>query len=381
MEPIGFDKKRASEIMQSLGVDVLVASSPENVFYSSGLPVRHAESDPILYSISNQYPSIVVVGQDGEEALIAWQLFMSADKASWIKNVNGVFSRDEALQNLASLIEEAGLRQGGTIGIESVMPYYQSCWLERVFSKAKIRVSDDVFIEMRLEKSAEEIVRIRESTRIAEKAIQSLINSAKEGVSDIELVKVAKARIIQEGGAGFNIIDIGVGDSDWEYPVTGVTLKKGDVAKFDIGAVYGGYCSDVSRVTALGAPSKDVQGASNLMIDIEQACADAIKPGVEPLQAVEAAEDAYKKSKGEGFFFLTIHSLGILIDEYTFYGTMLGPSSKPFEKNMVINIESLTVVPPQGFIGIEDTYLVKDSGLEKVSILERRISKAPKRGK
>jgi Xaa-Pro dipeptidase len=381
MEPIGFNRKRVSEIMQRVGVDVLVASSTENVFYASGLPVRSSEADPILYALSRQLPSIVVIGQDGEEALVTWQLFMSVDKASWIRNVKGVFSRDEAASRLVSSINEAGLPEDGTIGIESLMPQYQYYMLEKTFPHAKIRNSDDIFMELRLIKSDEEIARIRKSTRITEKTIESLIGSVREGISDIELVKAAKIRIIEEGATGFSHVDVGIGGSDAQYPVSGVAMKKGDIAKLDVGVVYGGYCSDINRLVSLGPVSKSASQAIELMIGVQQACEDVIKPGIEPLQVIEVGEEAYKKIGGEGFYFSTIHGLGILIDEFTFYDTMLGSSSKPFERNMVINIESMTIVPPQGFIGVEDTYLVKDSGLEKISTLKRTIYEASKKSK
>jgi Xaa-Pro aminopeptidase len=152
MEPIGYNKRKASKSMQSKGVDVLIASSPENVFYASGMPVRHVENNPILYVLSNQYPTIVVIKKDGEEALITWQLFNSTDKTSWINEVSGILSVSDAQSNLTSILKDSGLPDNGTIGIESKMPYYQYEKLANDFPKAKFRVSDDVFLEMRLEK-------------------------------------------------------------------------------------------------------------------------------------------------------------------------------------------------------------------------------------
>nr|MDO8135755.1 aminopeptidase P family N-terminal domain-containing protein [Candidatus Njordarchaeum guaymaensis] len=183
MEPIAYDIKKVSRLMRSKGVNVLIASTPENVFYTSGMPVRHIENNPILYVLGNQYPSLVVIKQDGDEALISWQLFSSTPIASWIKDVRGCMSVDDALNSLVALVQESKLSSGETIGIESRMPYYQYEHLAKQFPKTKIRVSDDVFIEMRLEKSEEEIRRIRESTRITEKAIEAMINMVTEGVS------------------------------------------------------------------------------------------------------------------------------------------------------------------------------------------------------
>lgn len=218
MEPIGYNKKKASKLMQSKGVDVLVASSPENVFYASGMPVRHVENNPILYVFGQPVPTIVAIKKDGEESLISWQLFTSTDKATWIKDVTGIVSVGAALESLASIVRESGMPDRGTIGIESKMPYYQYERLANEFPSAKFRMSDDIFLEMRLEKSEEEIRRMKESTRIAESAIEAMIDSVKEGVSDNELIKVAKAKIIEEGGWGVDHVTLGIGGSDPEYP-------------------------------------------------------------------------------------------------------------------------------------------------------------------
>jgi Xaa-Pro dipeptidase len=373
MEPIGYSKRKASKLMQDKGVDVLIASSPENVFYTSGMPVRHVENNPILYVLSNQYPTIVVVKKDGEETLITWQLFSSTDKASWIKEVSGVLSVSDAQNNMSTTVKDSGIPDNGTIGIESKMPYYQYEQLAKDFPNAKFRVSDDVFIEMRLEKSEEEIRRIKESTRIAESAIKAMIDSVKEDVSDNELIKVAKSKIIDEGGWGVDHVTLGIGSSDPEYPGTGVRMKKADLARFDVGAIYGGYCSDVSRHASIGSPPQDIREASDFMIELQQVCVDAVKPGVKPEKAFAAAEAAHKKSGKEMPFFVTFHSIGLLTEEFHFYDPMKGVSTLPFSKNNVLDIEIWTLSSSQGLVGIEDTYMVTAKGAERISSLERKI--------
>jgi Xaa-Pro aminopeptidase len=234
-------------------------------------------------------------------------------------------------------------------------------------------MSDELFTEMRLEKSEEEIRRIRESARIAEKTIMTLIEFTKEGVSAAELVKTAKKSIIEEGASGFDHINVGLGGSDPRYPGKDVTMRGTDLARFNIGAVYQGYSSSVRRNAKIVTPPQREETTHRIMLDLQQACVDAIKPGVEPTQVIEAAEVAYKKRGEEGFFFVTINSLGIIMNEYTFYRTSVGPSSRPFSENNVLTVECWTSFPSQGNIGIEDMYLVTGSGCKEITTLERKI--------
>lgn len=98
MEPVGFDKRRANEVMEKKGLDVMILTSPENVFYTSGLPVRHVEYNPILYVLSNQYPSLTVIQRDAEDFVITWAMFDA--NLTWIKDFSGVLSKEQATSML-----------------------------------------------------------------------------------------------------------------------------------------------------------------------------------------------------------------------------------------------------------------------------------------
>ena len=71
-----------------------------------------------------------------------------------------------------------------------------------------------------------------------------------------------------------------LGASDPEAPGTGVKMKKNEMTRFDIGAIYKGYTSDVSRHTALGKIPSDVEKLISEIVDVQHQCIEAIKPGV-----------------------------------------------------------------------------------------------------
>ena len=69
-KPIGYSKFRAQEVLNKYDIDLLVASTPVNVFYTTGLPVTHVAPNPILFVLSNQYPNLSLIRRDGEESAI-----------------------------------------------------------------------------------------------------------------------------------------------------------------------------------------------------------------------------------------------------------------------------------------------------------------------
>ena len=70
MEPIGYNKDKARKVLHEHNIDVLIASTPVNIYYTTGLPTLHVAPNPILYVLSNQFPSISLVNENGELSII-----------------------------------------------------------------------------------------------------------------------------------------------------------------------------------------------------------------------------------------------------------------------------------------------------------------------
>lgn len=371
MQPIGFNKKRFSEKMKAKGFDFVIASSPENIFYTSGLPTRHSENNPILFSLSNLTPTIVVVRQDGEESVITWMIF--DPELTWIKDFRGVMAKDDAVEALVNILQETGL-QKPTIAVESIMPIYQYEALKKAFPNAKFETADDIFLECRLVKNPEEIDRIKKSTHIAEKTILAMFHELKEGISDIDMLKIAKNTIVNEGASGWDHITMSLGASDPEAPGTGVKMKKNEMTRFDIGAIYKGYTSDVSRHAVLGKIPSDVEKFIREIVDVQRQCIDAIKPGVPTMNILNIAQEAFEKKGEEVPIFPTCHSLGLRCEEIHLFDPLLS-ADKMFEPGMVFDLEFWVPYEPYNnrLIGMEDTYLVTKNKCERISTLDQTL--------
>ena len=338
VEPIGYDKNRAKEILSKKGIDLLIASTPVNVFYTTGLPVTHVAPNPILYVLSNQYPNLSLVQKDGEESAIVWSLYDSVEEFSWVppSDVFRVGSLDGAVKKLLEKVEEWDLGDK-TIGLESYMPRYQSEALRANFPKANFVNGDDAFIEMRLIKTDEEIRRIKRSTEVAEKAIKKCIDSAELGMKDTELLQIARRTIVDEGAWGWDHLTMNIGPSDPEAPGLGIPVTPNDIVRFDFGAVWEGYISDVSRGVVIGEVPKKAQDAMDYMIQVQEYCADNIKPGVNAKEFKEEATNYLKSITKRGFYLITAHSIGLECEETHLFGPG-GAMDVPFEENMVLTL-------------------------------------------
>ncbi|MEJ2293525.1 MAG: Xaa-Pro peptidase family protein [Candidatus Lokiarchaeota archaeon] len=372
-EPIGYDKNRARETLNNKGIDLLIASTPVNVFYTTGLPVTHVAPNPILYVLSNQYPNLSLVRKDGGESAIVWSLYDSVEEFSWVppSDVFRVGSLEGAVKKLLEKIDEWNLGNK-TIGLESYMPRYQSEALRAKFPQANFINGDDTFIEMRLIKTEEEIRRIRKSTEVAEKAIEKCIEAVKLDMKDTELLQLARRTIVDEGAWGWDHLTMNIGSSDPEAPGLGIPVTPNDIVRFDFGAVWEGYISDVSRGVVIGEVPKKAQDAMDFMIQVQEYCAESIKPGVNAKEFKEEATKYLKSLTKRGFYLITAHSIGLECEETHLFGPS-GAMDIPFEENMVLDLEVWLNVRGQGLVGVEDCYRVSNKGCERMSKLDKQI--------
>lgn len=373
VEPIGYDKKKASEVLDKYDIDLAIASTPVNVFYTTGIPVLHVAPNPILYVLSNQYPNLSMVRRDGQESAIVWSLYNSVDAFSWINpsEVYRVGSLEAAINTLLKKVEEWGLSEK-KIGLESYMPRYQSEALRKKFPKAKFVEANNAFLDMRLVKTKEEIRRIKKSTEVTEKAIKTLIDTVELNMTDTDLLKIARRTIVEEGAWGWDHLTMSIGPSDPEAPGKGTPVTPNDIIRFDIGAVWEGYISDLSRGVVIGEVPKKAKETMNVMIQVQDYCVNNIKPGVNAKGFSEDARKYLKSITKKGFYLITGHSIGLECEEAHLFSAM-GGMDIPFEENMVLDVEVWLNVVGQGLVGVEDCYRVTNSGCECLSELDKDI--------
>jgi len=371
MEKIGFNKERTCNVLEKHDIDVLIASTPVNVFYLTGLPTLHVSPNPILYVLYNQYPSLSLVRRDGEQSLITWITFRSVNKFSWVSDIHGIGSPKGAMVSVSDKIKEWGLSDS-KIGYESLMPSYQSEYLRTNFPNAIFVNGDQAFLDMRLIKSEEEVKRIKKSTQISEKAIMNMIEASYEGITDIELLQIARRTIVDEGAEGWDHLTMNLGPSDPEAPGVGTTLKAGDLNRFDIGTIWKGYVSDVSRELVIGQIPNGAEEVMNRVIKVQEFCEQNISPG---LNMKELYNDANKFNKSlikKGRAYITGHSIGLECEE-THLFSPIKKLDRPFEENMVLDIEVWQNFKTQGLVGIEDCYRITSNGCERLSSLDKTI--------
>lgn len=161
----------------------------------------------------------------------------------------------------------------------------------------------------------------------------------------------------------------------------GTKIESGMTVMVDANGNFTGYMTDMTRTFTCGEVSKTAHKAHRCSIEICNAISRAGVEGAEASAlyhlAVEIATDAGLESyfmghrQKAGF---VGHGVGIEINELP----VIAPKSRDIlQKGNVIALEPKFVIPGAGAVGIENTYIVTDKGMEKVTFAPEELINLP----
>ena len=139
---------------------------------------------------------------------------------------------------------------------------------------------------------------------------------------------------------------------------------------FDWGALYKGYCSDITRTLMLGKVAPRMKQIYQIVLDAQLAAIDAIKPGVTTQQVDRIARNYIKKHGFDRYFGHGLgHGIGRDIHELpTLRRTEPVDVLRP---GMIVTVEPGIYLPGEGGVRIEDDVLVTEHGCEIMTSLDK----------
>lgn len=152
----------------------------------------------------------------------------------------------------------------------------------------------------------------------------------------------------------------------------GTRIEPGMSVMVDLGGNFTGYMSDMSRVFARGELPELAHRAHACSLEIVRRVEAAARAGVEAKALYElSCEIAAQAGLSEYFMGhrqqagFVGHGVGIEINE----APVLAPRSRDvLEVGMVFALEPKFVIPQVGPVGIENTYVVVEHGIEKLTL-------------
>jgi len=377
---------RLQQALQREGIDALVATSPENVTYTSGFYAmsQWIRRGPQAYVLTPREDC-------GEPAIVAstGALDLIADQGVRIRDVRryGHFSvqRDaragddacgrrllelldredcgDPVRALIAAIEDRGLATA-TLGIDEggILPQHFDA-LREALPKATIRRAANVFRHVRAVKTPDEIERLKRSARIAELSIESALAIARPSVTERELAHAFHQRTIVEGAMPvLGVICSGPRSAFSSGQPGERRLVPGDIIRFDVGGRFEHYRADISRCAVLGQPTpKQRQYHAAIRAGLLHAHA-VIRPGL-PTADVFTQVVAVVRRSGIPHYERNHVGHGIGLDGYDAPNITPG-SDEVFEEGMTLSVETPYYELGWGGLQVEDTMVVTRDGVE-----------------
>jgi len=264
-----------------------------------------------------------------------------------------------ALYALKRAIVDAGL-EGARLGSDDprVGP-----WLHEIgLPKVEVSEATAIFREIRMVKSPDEIVLMREASRINTDALNVTINSLRVGMKRTDLEITYNTELAKRGARG---IYLATGQNGTNNNL-GLVVPD-ETITFDGLCEYKNYHGDLGRVAIIGEPKKELLDRMEIVKLGCRIAYDMIRPGISGREVTEAVLDAMRKAGFPGFFFATPHSVGL---EHTDHPLPIGPQfpgMQPdfvFEEGMIFSLDMPYYEVGWGNLHVEDAVLVTATGVE-----------------
>ena len=369
---IPFDADRLDRLMDEAGIDVLLATSKHNVQYLLGGHRAFFFESMDAMGLSRYLPVLVYPkGARQKAAYFGHRMegFQKENDPFWVSesqtNSSGTVDAMQKAIDYARKLGAKPRRIGAELGF---LPVDAGTALRNAFPDSEIVDALFVLERLRAVKSPEELRKLRIASERVIESMLAVIANHRPGATKRELTEALR-REETNRGLTFDYCLITAGSSLNRAP-SEQKWGKGDVLSLDSGGNYHGYIGDLCRMAIHGEPDAELEDLLAEIEQIQRASMKPIKAGTMGSAIYAAAEPLVHKSKHHNHMHFLAHGMGLVSHEAPRL-TATGPvpydaydAARPLESAMVVSVETTLQHPQRGFIKLEDTVVVTDTGFD-----------------
>ena len=369
---IPFDHHRLDRLMDAAGIDVVLATSKHNVQYLLGGHRADFFDYMDATGVTRYLPVLVYPkGAPEKAAYVGHRLekFQREVNPMWTPEAQtNTWGTVDAMQKAADHIKKAGIKTRRIAAEYGFLPYDAANILRAAFPDAEWVDALYVLESLRLRKTPEELSKLKYASEAVIESMKAVIAAAKPGITKAEVVEALR-REETNRALTFEYCLITAGTSMNRAP-SEQKWEKGNIMSIDSGGNYEGYIGDVCRMAIMGEPDAELDDLLAEVETIQRAAFKAIRPGVIGGEVYATAKPLLEKSKYHNHLEFLAHGMGLVSHEaprLTDRGPVVYPATHaaaPLEPGTVVSVETTLMHPARGFIKLEDTVVVTDTGHE-----------------
>ena len=257
--------ERVNNVMDKLSCDQLLVSDPLSIYYLCEKMIHPGERFLGLLLRRNSTPILYV------NELFRFEEDLGVEKKYYsdIDDVAAIVGKDTDHHAL--------------LGVDKILPdRFLLPFMEHGIASGFINGSLAVD-HTRAIKEASEIELMRESSRINDAAMEQFKGLIHEGVSEKEVAAQVLDIYRSLGAEDLSfpaIVAFGVNAADPHHMLDDTVVKEGDAVLFDVGCVYHGYCSDMTRTFFYKkGPTAEQEKIYNLVKNACESAEKYVQPG------------------------------------------------------------------------------------------------------
>lgn len=358
--------------MAELDLDILIAHGDE------------ADPSNVRY-LSDYWPLFetggVALGRTGDPVLlIGPETLTFAQDRSPISDIMMLLHYRESaepdypgveLDTFAEVFKKVGggkeVKRIGIAGLP-VMPVTVYEQIKKHAGKAKIVRADDIIVDMRTVKSANELKLMREAFRISEVATEYVLENMKPGMTEQQVVGLAQASMYENGAEYEGHPTYVLSGKNSTHAIgrpSPKVIKAGELIQLNIGALVNGISSSVGRPVCFGKMPAKMRELVSFGLDAHYFTADLMKAGVPAADVVIKFEDFVKKAGyGDYLLYGPCHSIGLMEVERPW---MESSSKYLLEENMTFQVDTFLYITGKFGLRWENGVRVTKTGVEWLS--------------
>ena len=232
---------------------------------------------------------------------------------------------------------------------------------------------ENVLVNIRRIKDDTEVDLVRKSVALAQEAFEAIRGEIKVGLCENHIAGMLISELRSRGASDCSfppIVASGAHSSLPHHRPDDSVIQKDQPLMIDWGAIYRGYCSDLTRTLMLGRVAPKMKQIYEVVLEAQLAAIAFLRPGVTTRQADAVARRVIVKA---GFGELFGHGLGHGIGREIHEAPALRKTEPEDElrPGMIVTVEPGIYIPGEGGVRIEDDVLITHSGCEVLSSLAK----------
>lgn len=370
--------ERLQGLMRASGIDAMLVASNVN----------------LLYLFGQIYSGLAYIPAQGEV-----QFFVRRPQTY------GAQPQIHYVRKIEQIAEHIDLSTIGTIALElDELSYAEIERQRKLLPHAKLANATQLLRTARMVKTEEEIQQIRQTAEAHMQVYRQIPQLYHSGMTDVELqIEIERVMrlsgsvgIFRTFGSAMEIYmgsliagDNAAAPSPYDFAMggagsmalplgsSGVVIGDGSAVMVDMAGNYGVYMSDMTRTFSVGKLSEEAYRLHELSRRLHREIMQVAGPGTSCADIYTRTLELVEQEGASGYFMgleqkaqFVGHGLGLQINEMP---VLMGRSKDVLQTGMVIAYEPKFVLPHIGAVGIENTYLVTESGVENLTPLEEAI--------